>query len=71
MHVTIKYNCKCVSYGDFAVWIKDDTVVDLVFKDDHFIETKLEDVKHIFIYRILPEIVGKWYSRKPIKTLMV
>ena len=48
-----------VSNGDFAVWTKDDIAVDQVFKNDHFIETKLEDVKSIFIYRILPEIVGK------------
>lgn len=27
---------------------------------------KLADVKHFFIYGVLPEIVGKWYTRKPV-----
>ncbi len=26
----------------------------------------IDDVKHFFIYGVLPEIVGKWYTRKPV-----
>ena len=26
----------------------------------------IDSVKHFFVYGILPEIVGKWYTRKPI-----
>lgn len=25
-----------------------------------------ENVKHLFIYGILPEIIGKWYTRAPV-----
>jgi len=35
--------------------------------DYQFVTSKLADVKYIFfVYGILPEIVGKWYSKKPV-----
>lgn len=55
-----------LSYGDFVVWSKDGILVERILKDNDFFDSHMGAVKHFFIYGILPEIVGKWYSRKPV-----
>ena len=54
-----------LSHGDFVVWSKDGILVERILKDDFFY-SHIDAVKHFFIYGILPEIIGKWYSRKPV-----
>lgn len=60
MHV-----CK-VSYADFIVWTESEYVVERIAANDEFITSKMEAVTRFFTYGILPEIIGKWYSRKPV-----
>ena len=31
-----------------------------------FYEELVETIRHFFIYCLLPEIIGKWYTRKPV-----
>ena len=31
-----------------------------------FFQEKLEAVQRYFVYGVLPEIIGKWYTRKPV-----
>ena len=57
--------CK-LSYGDFVVWTEGGIAVERIFVDKTFYETVMQDVEHFFIYGILPEIIGKWYTRKPV-----
>ena len=61
------YVCHVV-YADFVVWTEGtaDPIVERIAADYQFVSSKLTDVKYFFIYGILPEIVGKWYSRKPV-----
>ena len=33
------------------------------------IDNTLESVQHFFIYGILPEVIGKWYTTKPVANL--
>ena len=35
-------------------------------RDTTFYECIVDNVKHIFVYGILPEVVGKWYSKAPV-----
>lgn len=56
--------CKVV-YGDFVVWSENGMLIERIEKDTTFLDTWKESIKHFFIYGILPEIVGKWYTRKP------
>ena len=63
----IKSKCSCkLSYGDFVVWSKNGILVERITRDDEIFSGHMDDVKHFFIYAILQEIVGKWYSRKPV-----
>ena len=57
--------CK-VQYCDFVVWTEQNTVIERIVVDKPFFEDILEDVKHFFIYGMLPELLGKWYTRKPV-----
>ena len=34
------------------------------YLDRHFFEQLLESVDNFFIYSVLPEVIGKWYTRK-------
>ena len=55
--------CK-LAYCDFVMWTNKDLAVERISADEHFFRSRLENLQHFFIYGIMPEIVGKWYSRK-------
>ena len=59
--------CK-VEYCDFVVWTEnsESIAVERIKLDYLFFNELLEPVKYFFIYGVLPEIIGKWYTRKPI-----
>ena len=57
--------CK-LSYCDFVVWTEKDVVVERIAADNQFFSNVIDSVQHFFVYGILPEIVGKWYTRKPV-----
>ena len=55
-----------VEYCDFVVWSHSDGVlIERVPKDEAFFQNIISDLEHVFVYGILPEIVGKWYTRIP------
>ena len=37
--------------------------------DHQFFHSTLESLQHFFIYGILHEVIGKWYTRKPVVNL--
>ena len=55
--------CK-LSYCDFVVWTVTKIVVERIAANNQFISTMMDSVHDIFVYGTLPEIVGKWYTRK-------
>ena len=57
--------CK-LTYADFVVWTETGLVVERIHEDASFCDDLVGDVHHFFKYGVLPEIIGKWYSRKPI-----
>ena len=57
--------CK-LSYGDFVAWTERGIAVERITIDSTFFETIIKEVHHFFVYGMLPEIVGKWYTRKPV-----
>ena len=57
--------CK-LAYCDFVMWTNKDLAVERISADEHFFRSRLDNLQHFFVYGIMPEIVGKWYSRKPI-----
>ena len=57
--------CK-VLQCEFVVWTEGGVSVESIPVDTEFLESVIEHVTGFFKYGILPEIVGKWYTRKPI-----
>jgi len=54
-------------YCDFVVWSeKDGIIIDRIEVNKEFFDSIVELLQTVFIYGILPEIIGKWYSRQPI-----
>ena len=53
-------------YADFVLWTETGIIIERIYVDPSFWEGLIGDVQHFFKYGILAEIVGKWYSRKPI-----
>ena len=54
------------SYCDFIVWTTSLLNVERIQQDTMFFQEKLEAVQRFFVYGVLPEIIGKWYTRKPV-----
>lgn len=61
MYVCQQYYC------DFVVWSQEAGVIiqRLEYNADFF-NSIIDDLQHFFIYGVLPEVVGKWYTRKPV-----
>ena len=55
-----------VNYADFVVWTEKNITTERILQDTEFFNSKVDNVKHFFIYGVLPEIVGKWYTRGPV-----
>ena len=55
-----------VKHCDFVVWMKTGIAVERVPADNNFVHAQMDNIKHFFLYGVLPEILGKWYSRRPI-----
>ncbi len=55
--------CK-VQYGDFVVWGKTELVILRINLDEDFISEAMRKAALFFKYGVLPELIGKWYTRK-------
>ena len=58
--------CSDALYADFVAWSQAEVAIDRIYRDDQFFEDCLEKARNFFVYGILPEIVGKWYTRIPV-----
>lgn len=58
--------CDDVRYADFVVWTKNTIAIERIHQDNEFLRNKVQSVRNFFIYGVLPEIVGKWYTRGPV-----
>ena len=48
---------------DFVVWMEKDVHIECIYPDETFWLETVSRVKHFFITSILPELIGKFYSR--------
>ena len=55
-------------YGDFVVWREQELLVERILPDEQFIEQALEKSTKFFKYALLPELLGKYYSKLPTQT---
>ena len=52
-------------YCDFVVWTENDIVIQRILPDPDFIESAIDKCTNLFKYAILPELLGKYYTRLP------
>jgi hypothetical protein len=55
-----------LKYCDFVVWTETVIIQERITIDYDFYDSLMADVKQFFVYGILPELIGKWYTRQPI-----
>ena len=60
----MKFCCK--DCCDFVVWRKGELVVQRIYPDEIFVSSALAKSEQFIKVAILPEILGKWYSKEPI-----
>ena len=53
-----------VEYADFVVWKEEDLFVQRIPIEKEFIEDAMERVAPFVKLAILPEVVGKWFTRQ-------
>ena len=54
------------SYGDFVLWSPHELLTLRIELNDNFIVQALDNASEFFKCRILPELVGKWYTKAPV-----
>lgn len=47
------------------VWREKELVVERILIDNEFLSVALEKATNFFVYGVLPELLGKWYSKLP------
>ena len=57
-------------YCDFVVWSDSEVMVKRILPDDDVISDALQTATKFFTMGILPELVGKWFSKAPSFTAM-
>ena len=55
-----------LSHCDFVVWTEKDFVVERTTVVNQFFSSVIDTVQHFFLFGILPEIIEKWCTQKPI-----
>lgn len=51
------------AYGDFVVWRESELIVHRIYPDETFINAAVERATAFFKLGVLPELLGKWYSK--------
>ena len=50
----------------FGVWTEKDVAIEIFLTDKDFLDEVIESIQNFFKNGVLLDIVGKWYTRKPI-----
>ena len=63
LQVQAQLFCTDVHYCDFIVYTKEGLHIERIKPDPYFMEEKLTKAKQFFEIAILPELLGRWFSR--------
>lgn len=55
--------CTKRMYCDFIVWLSEDLHIERIYPDENFMTSCIEKAAYFFRNAVLPEIIGKFYSR--------
>ena len=54
-----------MDYGDFVIWRESELVVLRIRMDSAFVKEAMGKATEFFKYGVLPELLGRWYTRNP------
>ncbi|XP_046845617.1 uncharacterized protein LOC124439435 [Xenia sp. Carnegie-2017] len=55
-----------LKFVDFVVWTLNDIYIEQIQRDDEFLAVNIEKAKEIYIFAILPELLAKFHTSKPL-----
>jgi len=55
-----------VQYGDFVVWTPQGIHVERILPQHDFFQQKVDIIEEFYKQGVLPELLGKWYTKVPI-----
>ena len=64
--VQAQINICSFEFGDFVLWTEDGIMVERIARDREFYEEAMKNIEHVFVYSVLADIIGKWYTHSPI-----
>ena len=64
--VQVQLNVCEIGSGDFVVWTENGILTEKIYRDQIFYDKQLQQVQYFHVYGILPELIDKWYTRKPV-----
>ncbi len=57
--------CTSKTYCDFVLWTSEDVHIERIYPDEELWLAGVEKAQMFFQTAVLPELIGKWYSRPP------
>ena len=60
-----------VEYCDFVVWREEELVIQRIVRDNDFIMDAFSKCEQFIKLAVLPEMLGKWYTKKSTSTIAV
>ena len=61
----MQLQCTGTAYCDFVVWSEKSIFIERIHPDHEFWSVNVEKAKQFVLKGILPELLGKWFSRPP------
>ena len=55
-----------IEYGEFVVWRGGEIHYERILFDSDFMDDALEEVEMFVKLAILPELIGKWFTKQPV-----
>ena len=56
------------NFSDFVAWSEKELFVERIYLDNTFISDAMDKATSFFKVAVLPELVGKWYSKVPMQS---
>ena len=64
--VQAQINICQVEYGDFVIWTPGGIHVERILCDEAFFMDTVDKISSFYIYGVLPDVLGKWYTKQPV-----
>ena len=64
--VQAQLNICDVPYADFVVWTEAGIFVERIFPQPNFFIKAVAEMERFYKYAVLPELLGKWYTKQPV-----